>query len=56
MMLEDTSQGHPCAEFSLTELRGYVYRMVLDRREHVVTEYGRTAWRELDSAGVNLKI
>ena len=54
MLMEDISYGHPCAEVALSELRGYIYKMVLDRRDHAVVEYGRTQHQLLDSYQVCL--
>lgn len=52
MCLEDNSQGWPCVEVSLAELRGRIYRIVLPRQECLVNEHGRNPWEPLKSAGI----
>ncbi|XP_060078329.1 uncharacterized protein LOC132557819 [Ylistrum balloti] len=49
---EDMNQGQPCAEVALTPLRAHVYRIVLQRHESMVEEYGRSPWEPLRTAGV----
>lgn len=44
LSMEDNSQGCPCVETSLAELRGRIYRIVLPRQECPVDEYGRNPW------------
>lgn len=56
MCLEDNSQGFPCIEASLAELRGRIYRIILPRQECLVNEHGRSPWEPLRSAGVGRKI
>ena len=51
--MEDNSQGFPCVEASLAELRGRIYRIVLPRQECLVNEHGRSPWEPLRSAGVS---
>ena len=54
MLLEDTTYGQPCAEVTLAELRGHLYRIVLPRQENLVNEYGRSPWEPLRIAGVGI--
>ena len=53
LSMEDNSQGFPCVETSLAELRGRIYRIVLPRQECLVNEHGRSPWEPLRSAGVS---
>lgn len=52
MLLEDNTYGQPCAECSLTQLRAYIYRIVLPRHENLVEEYGRSPYEKLRKAGI----
>ncbi len=52
LLLEECDHGKPCAEVALAPLRSFVYRMVLNRQEQIVVEYGRTPYEEFSSAGV----
>lgn len=52
VVVEDMSQGQPCAEVALAPLRAHVYRIVLQRHESMVEEYGRSPWEPLRTAGV----
>lgn len=54
MLLEDNRYGQPVVECSLTELRAYVYRIVLPRHEQLVNEYGRSPYEALRKAGVSM--
>ncbi|XP_041378105.1 uncharacterized protein LOC121390373 [Gigantopelta aegis] len=53
MLLEDISHGCSCVEIQLCPLRSYIYKLVLPRHKHFVTEYGRTPWEEFKHATVN---
>ncbi|OWF45827.1 uncharacterized protein LOC110456509 isoform X3 [Mizuhopecten yessoensis] len=51
-VVEDLSEGQPCAEVALAPLRAHVYRIVLQRHESMVEEYGRSPWEPMRTAGV----
>ena len=53
MLLEDATYGHPCVEIQLGVLRSYIYRLVLPKHKHFVTEHGRTPWEEMRQATVS---
>ena len=53
LSMEDNSQGFPCVETSLAELRGRIYRIVLPRQECSVTEYGGSPWKPRRSTNVS---
>ena len=53
MLLEDNRVGQPTVECTLTELRAYVYRIVLPQHEHQVNEYGRSPYESFSKAGVS---
>ncbi|KAH3779765.1 uncharacterized protein LOC127841801 [Dreissena polymorpha] len=53
MLLEDTSPGAPSVECALTQLRAYVYRIVLPRHEQIVNEYGRSPYESFRKAEIN---
>lgn len=54
MLLEDNRYGQPVIECALTELRAYVYRIVLPQQEQLVNDYGRSPYEALRKAGVTL--
>ena len=56
MLLEDNGYGQPCAECAYTELRAFIYWIVLPQHEQLVEEYGRSPYENLRKAGVRIHI
>lgn len=52
MLLEDNGYGQPCAECAYTELRAFIYWIVLPQHEQLVEEYGRSPYENLRKAGI----
>ncbi|XP_074654960.1 uncharacterized protein LOC141908708 [Tubulanus polymorphus] len=52
MLIEDMSIGHPCIESVLSDLRSFIYRIVLPVDENVVIEYGRTPQEQMQTTEI----
>lgn len=53
MLLEDCGSGQPSVEGALSDLRTFIYRMVLNHNDDKVVEYGRAPYDKFTSTVVS---